>query len=365
MAGGVTSAILNALVAEDLPGPGTVFLRVNWTFRAPVRPGDTITGFAEILEVRANKPITKLRTTVTGQSRVTPCYTVPMSLGASRTPAWHVATLTVLAIVAFAGNSILCRAALGNQAIDAASFSTLRLLSGSIALWLLHTWRPRTLARRRARWSSAALLFLYAVPFSFAYNNLATGTGALILFGAVQATMVIWALASGEEPHRRQWLGLGAAMAGLVYLVLPGLGAPSLRGSALMGVAGVAWGFYSLRGRGAADPLGETSDNFIRSLPMVALVSLATVAGAHITWSGALLAVASGALASGLGYAVWYTALRDLTATFAATVQLSVPVIAAAGGAIFMREVVTLRLLVASGLILGGVALAISRSREG
>ena len=184
---------------------------------------------------------------------------------------------------------------------------------------------------RRAGWFSAALLFLYAVPFSFAYNTLTTGTGALILFAAVQATMLLAGLVSGERPRLLQWIGLASALGGMTYLVLPGVTAPSPTGSVLMAVAGIAWGLYSLHGRGAVDPLGETRDNFVRSVPMVAVVSLLSVGDFEITPAGALLAVTSGALASGAGYAIWYTVLGGLTATFAATVQLSVPVIAAGG----------------------------------
>jgi len=211
---------------------------------------------------------------------------------------------------------------------------------------------------RGGNWPSAALLLLYAVPFSFAYNNLATGTGALILFGAVQATMLIAALVSGERPRLIQWLGLATAAIGLLYLLLPGLGAPEPVGSVLMAVAGVAWGFYSLRGRGSAHPLADTAGNFMRTVPMVAIVSLVSLSDFHVTPTGAMLALASGAIASGVGYAIWYAALAGLTATLAATVQLSVPIIAAAGGVVFMAEDVTLRLVLSSVLILGGVGMA-------
>ena len=214
-------------------------------------------------------------------------------------------------------------------------------------------------------WSSATYLFLYAVPFSFAYESLATGTGALILFGAVQATMLIAAVLSGERPGWLQWLGLLVALGGLVYLVLPGVSAPDPVGSALMTVAGIGWGFYSLAGRAATDPLGETAGNFARSLPMVVVVSAASLGAMRVEAVGATLAVTSGALASGVGYAIWYAALPGLTATVAATVQLSVPVLAALGGVILMAEVVTLRLVIASVLILGGVALALLKGRSG
>ena len=276
----------------------------------------------------------------------------------------YLSLLTTAAMVAFAANSVLCRAALGGGQIDAASFSAIRLLSGALALLAIHAVRRGVRTPRRAGWFSAALLFLYAVPFSFAYDTLTTGTGALILFAAVQATMLVAGLATGERPRLLQWIGLAAALGGMTYLVLPGVTAPSLTGSVLMAVAGIAWGLYSLHGRGAVDPLGETRDNFVRSVPMVAVVSLLSVGDFEITPAGALLAVTSGALASGAGYAIWYTALAGLTATFAATVQLSVPVIAAVGGVLVMGESVTFRLVLSSVLILGGVALALPRSRR-
>ncbi len=274
------------------------------------------------------------------------------------------ALLTTLAMVAFAANSILCRAALGGATIDAASFSTVRLVSGAVSLALLHAALSRSGSLRGGSWRSAAMLFLYAVPFSFAYNSLTAGTGALILFGAVQATMLIAALISGERPHALQWAGLLLAIGGLVYLLLPGISAPPAIGSALMAVAGVAWGLYSLAGRGAADPLAETGANFLRTVPMVLAVSLLSLADMEVTQTGALLAIASGALASGVGYVIWYAALGGLTATLAATVQLSVPVIAAAGGIVFMAETITMRLMIASVLILGGVMLALLSPRR-
>ena len=276
----------------------------------------------------------------------------------------RIASLTTLAMVAFAANSILCRAALGGGTIDAASFSTVRLVSGAMALALLHTVLSGRGSLFGGSWWSAALLFLYAVPFSFSYNSLATGTGALILFGAVQATMLISALVSGERPHSVQWAGSMLAIGGLIYMVLPGVGAPSPLGSALMAVAGVAWGLYSLKGRAAADPLAETGANFLRCVPMVVAVSLMGASAVHVTPTGVLLAIASGALASGVGYAIWYAALGGLTATLGATVQLSVPVIAAAGGVIFMAEIITVRLIIASVLILGGVMLALLSPRR-
>jgi drug/metabolite transporter (DMT)-like permease len=266
---------------------------------------------------------------------------------------------TLFSLVAFAANSVLCRLALAPAAIDAASFSSVRLIAGAITLLILTLIRQRSAFRVRGTWISAALLFLYAVPFSFAYISLSAGTGALILFGAVQATMMVAALVSGERPHPWQWLGLVIALIGLVGLVLPGLTAPPLVGSVLMTLAGISWGFYSLRGRGTADALGDTTGNFVRALPFVIVVSLFAVGQFHVTPRGLMLAIWSGAVASALGYVVWYAALGGLTTTRAAAVQLSVPVLAATGGVVFLAEKVSLRLLVSAFLIVGGVALAL------
>jgi drug/metabolite transporter (DMT)-like permease len=261
---------------------------------------------------------------------------------------------------------VLCRAALGEGVIDAAGFTAVRLAAGALLLAGVRSLVPapaRPGARGRGRWGAAAMLFLYAVAFSFAYRSLTTGTGALILFGAVQATMILAALRARERLAALEASGLILAVGGLVYLVLPGLAAPSLAGSLLMAAAGIAWGIYSLRGRGSRDPLGDTAGNFARSVPMVTVVLLVTALHAHATLRGVALAAASGALASGLGYAVWYAALRGLTAIRAAVVQLSVPVLAAAGGIAFLGERVTLRLVLSAVLILGGVGLAVAGSR--
>ncbi len=276
----------------------------------------------------------------------------------------HVRTTlcTGFALAAFAANSVICRLALGEATIDAASFSTIRLVSGAATLLLIAAlvkkrspcpWGPR------GNWVSATMLFLYAVAFSFAYVSLSTGTGALILFGAVQATMILAALGSGERPHIPGWVGLFLALVGLVYLVFPGLTAPSPTGSVLMAVAGIAWGVYSLRGRGAADPLVDTTNNFVRSLPLVLVVSLSMLQDIQVSAKGVLLAVLSGAMASGVGYVVWYAALRGLTATRAAAVQLCVPVLAALGGVIFLSEDISMRLLLSAIMVLGGVGLAV------
>jgi drug/metabolite transporter (DMT)-like permease len=269
--------------------------------------------------------------------------------------------LTGFALVAFAANSVLCRLALGRAAIDAASFSSIRLASGAATLlFITAAVNRRERAPGRVNPASALLLFLYAAAFSFAYNGLGAGAGALILFGSVQATMLLFALGSGEQPHVLEWSGLGLALSGLVYLVFPGLeAAPPLLSSALMAVAGISWGLYSLRGRGAKSPLAETTVNFVLALPLAVVVNLLLLRDAHVSRTGVILAVLSGALASGVGYVVWYAALRGLTATRAATVQLAVPVLAALGGVLFLSERISLRLLLAAFVILGGVALAL------
>jgi drug/metabolite transporter (DMT)-like permease len=272
---------------------------------------------------------------------------------------------TSLALVAFASNSILCRLALGSGAIDAGSFTTARLASGAAMLLALRgASRTRSVSPRRTGWASAAMLFAYAAAFSFAYLKLSAGTGALVLFGAVQVTMILGALHSGERFVALEGVGLATAVVGLVYLVSPGLTAPSPLGCALMTLAGIAWGIYTLRGRGTADPLGETAHNFIRSLVLGVGIGILALRGLHLTWSGLLLAVASGSLASGVGYVLWYSALRNLSAIRAATVQLSVPVLAAAGGALFLSETITLRLVLAAALILGGVGMAIGGKQQ-
>jgi drug/metabolite transporter (DMT)-like permease len=290
-----------------------------------------------------------------------------------------ITALVAAALVGFAANSLLCRAALGARSIDAASFTCVRLVSGALVLWLI----ARTLAARggaapgvrvpdeasagaaasgvrgAGSWGSAAALFLYAAAFSFSYLRLTAATGALILFATVQATMIAVGIRRGERPPPLAWLGFALAASGLVALTLPGLAAPDPAGAALMAAAGVAWGVYSLRGRGAARPLAATADNFLRSLAFAAPLAAAIAQGGHATARGAGLAIASGAIASGLGYSLWYAALPHLAATRAAIVQLSVPVVAAAGAAAFLGETITPRLAGAAAAIVGGIALAI------
>ncbi len=270
--------------------------------------------------------------------------------------------LTVLAMLAFAGNSLLCRAALNDTAIDPASFTTIRLVSGGLVLWLIVRARRGSQAGRGS-WPSALALFAYAAAFSFAYVSLPAATGALLLFGAVQATMIGHGLWAGERFGRVQILGLVLALAGLVALLLPGLSAPPLAGAMLMVGAGIAWGVYSLRGKGAGDPTRVTAGNFLRAIPIAAILTVLTLHDASLDAAGVVYAIASGALASGLGYAIWYSALPALKATQAATVQLSVPVIAALGGVMLLGETITLRFLIASVAILAGILMVILEKR--
>ncbi len=264
--------------------------------------------------------------------------------------------LTTLAMIAFAGNSLLCRVALKHTAIDPVSFTGIRIVSGALTLWLVV--RMRSAPQKSAgNWPSAAALFAYAIAFSWSYVTLPAATGALLLFGAVQATMIGYGLWTGERPGALQALGLATAATGLVALLLPGLSAPPLTGSLLMVTAGIAWGIYSLRGKGAGDATQVTAGNFLRAALLAACLGLGYLPWAAWDRPGILYAVASGALASGLGYAVWYTALRGLAATTAASVQLSVPVIAAVGGILLLEEPLTLRLVLCSVAILGGIAL--------
>jgi len=266
-----------------------------------------------------------------------------------------------MAMIAFAANSLLCRMALGAGLIDAASFATIRVVAGAVTLMLLALPRWRVRGRKKADVIAVATLFLYMAFFSFAYLSLAAGTGALILFGAVQLTMFTAALHGGERFPPASWLGLTVALSGLVYLVSPGLTAPDPQGAVLMTVAGIAWGIYSLRGRLAADALGSTATNFLYCVPLVAAVSLFALRDVQASPTGVGLAIASGAVASGLGYVVWFAALRGLTASRAATVQLSVPIIAAFGGIVLLAEDVSLRLLIASVATLGGIWIVLAQ----
>jgi drug/metabolite transporter (DMT)-like permease len=272
-------------------------------------------------------------------------------------PAARVLWLTALAMGAFAGNSLLCRQALQHTAIDPASFTAVRLISGAAVLWALVRWRGQ---RSAGDWASATALFVYAAAFSFAYLSLSAGTGALLLFGAVQATMLGWGLWRGQRLGRGQVAGLVLAMGGLTALLLPGVSAPPVTGALLMLTAGAAWGVYSLRGRGAGDPTAVTAGNFMRAGALALVLGLAGLPWARIDPMGLVWALCSGALTSGLGYAVWYAALKGLHPTSSASVQLSVPVLTALGGMALLSEPVTLRLALCSLAILGGIAWVIA-----
>lgn len=270
----------------------------------------------------------------------------------------RIVVLTALTMLAFAGNSILCRIALAHTAIDAASFTTIRLVSGALMLWLLVRIKNGR-SGAGGNWGSALALFAYAACFSFSYASLTTATGALLLFGAVQATMIGHSIRRGERLRGLQLLGLLLALGGLVGLLLPGLSAPPLVGSLIMLSSGMAWGIYSLRGKGSGDAMQATAGNFLRAVPMVLVLSVLMWNSMSLDRAGLYCALASGALTSGIGYAIWYTVLPSLKVTQASTVQLSVPVIAAMAGTLFLGEPVTIRMVLASIAILGGIALVI------
>lgn len=290
--------------------------------------------------------------------------------------------LTLLAMIAFASNSLLCRAALKESSLDPATFTLVRIFSGAAGLWLVMSVRRIAKVNRTAttltedlsspptktahspldygNWISATALFVYAAGFSFAYTSLSAGTGALLLFGAVQATMILWGLYKGERLSMIQIFGFMAAITGLCVLLFPGFSAPPLTGSMLMLGAGIAWGVYSLHGKGEKNPASVTTGNFIRAVLFAIVLSLAFASQAHVDLAGIAYAVISGAVTSGLGYVIWYSALPGLTATSAATVQLSVPVLAATGGIVLLSEPITFRYVLASVAVLGGIAFVIS-----
>jgi len=282
----------------------------------------------------------------------------PPPLDLTRPPRRRTLALTVLALLAFAGNSLLCRRALDGTDTDPASFTALRLLSGAVVLALL-AHRPGQSWHRAGDTASAFALFAYAACFSWAYLGLTAGTGALLLFGAVQATMLGVGLARGTRWSALQSAGLVLALAGLVGLLLPGLSAPPPLPAALMLLAGVAWGVYSLRGRGVADPTAATAGNFIRAVPFALLACLIALPWLRVDAAGAAYALVSGAITSGLGYAAWYAALRGLSPQAAASSQLAVPVITAGAGLVLLDEAVGLRLVLGSLAVLGGIALTL------
>jgi drug/metabolite transporter (DMT)-like permease len=275
----------------------------------------------------------------------------------------RIVVLTALAMLAFAGNSLLCRIALRDTAIDAASFTAIRIAAGALMLAILLRGRGRR-PMEGGSWLAALMLFSYAAFFSFAYRDLSAATGALLLFGAVQMTMMGFGFASGERLGPMKLLGLAIALGGLVTLLLPGLAAPPLLSAALMVAAGASWGVYSIVGKKLGEPTAATGGNFLRAVPFAAALGLAAMNHSSVDLHGAVYAALSGAITSGLGYALWYAALPALSATSAAIIQLSVPAIAALGGAVLLSEPLTTRLLTASAAILGGIAITTMGKRR-
>jgi drug/metabolite transporter (DMT)-like permease len=272
---------------------------------------------------------------------------------------------TGFALFAFAANSIFCRLALGDRSIDASSFTVIRLFSGAVVLlMIMKLFGKKDAPDSKGSWGAASMLFIYASTFSFAYLSLDTGTGALILFGAVQLTMITIALISGDRLNAAEWIGVSIAFAGFVFLVLPTVTTPSFVGFILMTTAGIAWGIYTLVGRSSKNPLSDTTYNFTRTLPLIAVMGLIFIQNTSLTHTGVLLAVLSGAVASGIGYTVWYIALKGLSATLAALTQLLVPVIAALGGVFFVSESLSIRFLLSASMILGGITLVVLGKRN-
>lgn len=272
---------------------------------------------------------------------------------------------TFLALVAFAGNSLICRIALKESAIEPAMFTGIRLISGAMALILIVFITNKSHKKKsKGSWFSAVMLFLYAAAFSYAYVSLETGTGALILFGSVQITMIAYSLASGKKMSAMEWLGVILALFGFLYLMLPGAETPSLSGFILMTISGIGWGTYSILGKTTKNPLQDTAYNFLRTIPFLLLLLYFIMQENHYNTKGILLALFSGVVTSGLGYIIWYAALKGLTTIQASIVQLFVPVLAAVGGFLFVNEVISLRLLVSALLILGGILLLIIKKRS-
>lgn len=276
--------------------------------------------------------------------------------------------LTGLALIAFAANSVLCRLALGNGAIDASSFTGIRLFSGAVALFIILSIKSKTKGNikkinqevtSKGSWMASFTLFIYAITFSYAYLSVDTGTGALILFGSVQITIILLSLISGTRLHFIEWSGVIVAFTGFIYLILPNITTPSINGFILMTVSGISWGIYTLKGRSSKNPLMDTTYNFLRTTPFVALLAVLTVQSANLSPEGILLALISGAITSGLGYTIWYIALGGLSSTQAAVIQLSVPVIAAIGGVIFVSEPITTRLIIAATIVLSGILMVV------
>lgn len=269
-------------------------------------------------------------------------------------------SLTGLALIAFAANSVLCRLALGNEVIDAASFTMIRLLSGAMVLLLIITTTQRTRrSSAKGSWTASMMLFIYAITFSYAYMSLDTGTGALILFASVQITMIALSMINGTRLFWGEWVGVLIAFSGFVYLILPDVTTPSMVGFLLMTTAGIAWGIYTLTGSRSKNPLLDTAFNFMRTIPFVIILLILTLAHSYISFEGIVFALLSGIITSGIGYTIWYMVLRDLSSIQAAVLQLLVPIIAALGGVIFVSEAITVRLMISSVMVLGGILIVV------
>lgn len=288
-----------------------------------------------------------------------------LSITESGPPIGLTVLATVLAIAAFTSNSILARLALGAEHIDAASFTTVRTLAAAATLWAILQLRQQPQVHQSVQPRMVTALLVYLVAFSFAYISLNAGTGALILFGAVQLTMFAVAFAEGERFSVSASAGIVLALGGLVYLLTPGTTVPDAGGALLMAIAGVAWGAYSLLGRGTMNPIAVTASNFLCCCPLVIVIGAVFASDTKIDAWGTILAILSGSLASGCGYAIWYTAVRGMTAGRAAVVQLSVPAFVALASAIVLLEPITTRLVIASSITLGGVALVLSQRSQG
>lgn len=273
---------------------------------------------------------------------------------------------TILALVAFAGNSILCRMALGGNAIDPASFTLVRLLAGAVVLAVILKLKTNSRGvRSRGSWRAALMLFVYALAFSYAYLSLNTAAGALVLFGSVQIVMILVSLLKGGKLHWFEVIGVVIAFSGLVYLVFPGVSAPSLGGFLLMTLAGIAWALYTIAGKGSADPLSDTAYNFIRTLPLLILLGGVAIMQCDITLGGICLALLSGGVTSGIGYSIWYSVVKKISVVQAAVVQLFVPIIAAVGGVIFVNESLSYRIILSSIFTLSGILVVmISRQQQ-
>jgi drug/metabolite transporter (DMT)-like permease len=272
--------------------------------------------------------------------------------------------ITLLALFAFAANSLITRFALEKTTIDEASFIMFRVVSGALFLWLFLVIKKDKKILQNGTWFAAFSLFIYAVSFTYGYGLIAAGTGALLLFGSVQITMTIAGYREGDRLNVIQLLGFALALGGLVILMLPGISAPSFMGAFLMCISGVAWSIYTLQGRGVNNPAAATTGNFIKAAPMALLLWLIVYVSANdiinLASDGVIYALISGIVTSGIGYIIWYSVLPELKATQAAIIQLSVPLFVTLAGAILLNESITLRIVIASFAILAGTFLVLA-----